>query len=129
MVCMEKRDIKTSVNSGSKSYILATSEYLGTKELKHLFRSELRGDDSVTLFLMGVPNPVIIYSLLPDISNANVTDFLLKSITDSIAEFLEENEWVEGSTYYGELMSDGRFHVGSERPRWEDGHWGQLMDA
>ena len=123
------QDHRHPIKSESGSYILATSEYIGTSELKYMFRSELRGSEATTLFLLGVPNPVIVYSLVSDVSPENITSFLFKSITDSIAEFLEQDDWTEGNTYYGELLGDGKFSISAEKPAWEDGNWGQRLEG
>jgi hypothetical protein len=121
----EKQNIE--INTGSKSYMLMVSEFIGTKTLKHLFSAELRGEAGSTYFLMGVPNPALLYATSHDITPEGITKFLFDAIRESVAEFLEENAWEGGKTYYGELMEDGKFRIGSEKPSWEDGNWGQLM--
>lgn len=118
---------KFNINSGSKSYVLMANEFIGTNTLKHLISSELRGDTGSTYFLLGIPNPVVLYSCISDVSPDGVRDFLFKAATDSVADFLGEDEWEEGKTYYGEFMEDRKFHISSEKPSWEDGNWGQLM--
>ncbi len=112
----------------TKRYVLVTSEYMGTKNFKFLIRSELRGDQGITLFLLGIPNPAIVYALGPHASQEQIMEGLYKSVTVSIADYINNNEWVEGGTYYGELMVGGAFHISPKKPDWEDGNWGQKVD-
>lgn len=116
------------LKTDTKHYILATSEYMGTKEFKFLIRSELRSDEKTTLFLLGVPNPAVVYAQGSHGTQEQTLLSLYESASSSIAEFINNQEWVEGGTYYGELMVDGVFHIDTEKPDWEDGNWGQKVD-
>jgi hypothetical protein len=115
------------IDAKSKHYVLATSEYIGTKKFKYLIRSELRGDGKVTLFLLGIPDPIVVYASNTNRSQDSVVKSLYQSAVDSVAKFISENEWTEGKTYYGEYLIDGSFEISDQKPEWEDGEWGQKI--
>jgi len=116
------------LKTDTRHYMLVTSEYMGTKDFKFLIRSELRGDEKTTLFLLGVPNPAVVYAHGSHGTQEQTLTSLYESASNSIAEYINDHEWVEGAIYYGELMVDGIFHIGAEKPDWEDGNWGQKVD-
>jgi len=116
-----------NIDAKSKHYVLATSEYIGTKNFKYLIRSELRGNGKVTLFLLGIPDPIVVYAGNTNRAQDSVVKSLYQSAVDSVARFIGENEWVEGATYYGEYLIDGTFEITDKKPQWEDGEWGQKI--
>ena len=113
--------------SQSKNYILATDEYIGSKDFKYMIRSELRDDNKVTLFLMGIPDPAKVYASSANNSQDSIKENLYTAVIDSISKFIGENEWKEGGIYYGEYSIDGSFEIGAKKPEWEDGNWGQKI--
>lgn len=115
------------IKISSNSYILATSEYIGTSEFKYMIRSELRSGGNVTLFLLGIPNPVAVYMNSHDTERQTITEKLFQSAVNSISQYIEENEFTEGNTYYGEYQINGLFEISSEKPIWEDGQWGKKI--
>jgi len=118
-------DKEFELNTKTRPYILATSEYFGTKNPRYfLIRSELRGDTETTLFLLGV-DMLILSTQAVGRPKEDVTKELYSSATKAIKEFIEENGLKEGSTYYGEYLPSGEFKIGLEKPSWEDGNWGQ----
>jgi len=120
-----EQDRQFEINTGSKSYMLATSEWFGCKNPQYfLIRSELRGEKGVTLFLLGVDGYSISTKYI-GVSGDDVREKLFVAATNAIAGFLEENNFVEGATYYGEYLSDETFEILKEKPEWEDGNWGQ----
>ena len=122
------KDKKFTIKEGAQDYILVTSEYMGTStDFKYMIRSELRSDKGTTLFLMGIPNPAVLYANAVDISPDGITQKLYDSVVESIGKFLNEEDWTEGKTYYGEYMVDGSFEISDKKPTWEDGQWGQKI--
>ena len=121
----EENEFKIIANS--KSYILATSEYVGTNAFKFMIRSELRGENKTTLFLLGIPDPAIVYARSINKSQDETKERLLHQASDSIAKYINENEWAEGAVYYGEYQISGTFEIGANKPKWEDGNWGQKV--
>ncbi|MES2223751.1 MAG: hypothetical protein V4469_02335 [Patescibacteria group bacterium] len=119
---------ETEIKTASKSYMLSTGEYLGTG-LRFLLRSELKevtGKEKTTLFLMGIPNPVMPYTHVRDYSGDNIINYVYQKSGEAISEFLGETAWLPGTVYYGEMMDDGEFHItGTDKPAWDDGNWGQ----
>ena len=97
--------------------MLATSEWFGCKNPQYfLIRSELRGEKGVTLFLLGVDGYSISTKYI-GVSGDDVREKLFVAATNAIAGFLEENNFVEGATYYGEYLSDETFEILKEKPQ------------
>jgi hypothetical protein len=120
-------DKEFEIEVRSKHYILITGEYFGMSDPRYmLIRSELRGDTKSTLFLLGV-DLVLVSTKYIGTSNEEVKTKLYQAATESIGSFLEENELIEGSTYYGEYLQDESFEIGTDKPSWENGSWGQKM--
>ena len=121
-------DKPQQINLESKSYMIVTNEYFGTKSPQYmLIRSELRGDGPTTLFLLGA-DQVMLSIKSSQKSKDEVTSEIYQAVANSIGEFLNNNEWVEGTTYYGTYLEDGTFDIGITKPGWEDGNWGQKID-
>lgn len=113
------------LNAGSKNYILATSEWFNCVNPQYfLIRSELCGGDNTTLFLLGVDGLAISAKYI-GVPKEEIKNKLFESATNAIAEFLENNVFIEGSTYYGEFLSNETFEIFKEKPEWENGNWGQ----
>jgi len=121
----QEKKFKIIVNS--KSYTLATDEYIGTKNFKYLIRTELQGEGKVALFLLGIPDPVILYAANTSREQGSVIKSLYQSAVDSIKNFITNNEWEGDIIYYGEYLVNGTFEISDKKPVWEDGEWGQKI--
>lgn len=118
------KESKIPINVNSKSYILSTIDCMGTKEFKYMIQAELLSDNKVTLFLLGIPNPTIAYANAADVSQQGMKNDIRQSAVDSIADFMKNDDWIEGKTYYGEYAVDQTFKISDKKPVWEDGNWG-----
>lgn len=117
---------ESEIQTKSKNYVLETNEYLGTKIPKHLIQAKLKSDTGSTLFLLGIPDPIVVYASVTDSSQKAVTEKLFLAVNNSIADYIDKNGFVEGSIYYGEYSVNGSFEIGTEKLVWEDGNWGQI---
>lgn len=121
-------DKQFNIQIGSQSYRLITSEYFGTANPRYMvIRSELRGEKFATLFVLGI-DLMLMSVKYNGIPKEEVTKRLYSAATDSITEYLNTNELVEGTTYYGEYLENESFEIGQEKPDWEDCNWGQKID-
>jgi hypothetical protein len=109
-------------------YTLSTSEWFGTKNPRYfLIRSELQGNDSTTLFLLGVDG-LMISTKYSSVAREDVTKMLYTAATDAITDYIDQNGLIKGQTYYGEFLQDGTFEISVKKPEWEDGNWGQKVN-
>lgn len=116
------------INTKSKSYMLATSEYFGCTEPRYfLIRSELRDNDVVMLFLLGVDG-LMVSAKYSGINKDEVTKKLYSAATESIGEFLEKNGVKTGDVIYGQYLEDETFELGIENPEWKNESWGQKIE-
>lgn len=116
------------INTKSKSYMLATSEYFGCTDPRYfLIRSELRDNNIVMLFLLGVDGLMVSAKYL-GIKKEEITKKLYSAATESISQYLEKNGVKIGDVIYGQYLEDETFELGIQNPEWKNESWGQKIE-
>lgn len=114
------------INKDGKSYIITSNEWLNASSPLLLIRSELRSPEATTLFLLGVDRAALSLKYI-GMDSSDIMAKLYQQAVDSIQNFVNEKDWIEGKTYYGELEENELFHITDVKPSWENGSWGQVI--
>ena len=122
-----KKEQTTEFKFSDKSYILSIIEFIGTKDFKHMIHVELKSDTESTVFLLGIPDPALVYVNNVNIKSAAVTKKILLAANNSVIDYISNNKWEEGRIYYGEYQVNSTFQIINEKPAWEDGNWGRIL--
>lgn len=115
---------REGIQIGSASLTLITSEFLSSSNPRYkLVRAQLlKGEEMITC-LFGID---LVYLTVQHNQRAQeeTAQLLRENIGDALVQLVLKDGFIANRLYYGTHLQDGSFEISTEKPDWEDGHWG-----